>query len=285
MGGLFSGASKARSCCGMDSIKYFDDRIYPRVFPAPSVNKKKMESLGASDEDKRTTMRMIKSGLSELNISTVAIAPKNNLLDKYVIFSHGNGSDIELNYQWQKYFCDRFGVHIISYDYPSYGFTDGRANESKCVECLSAVVSFVESFVKRENIILMGHSLGTGVVIDYVSQQKWRNPIILVAPYKSIPRVILDSSFADCLIKNYKLGSIYKINQIICPVKIIHGEADTLILVSHGKEIYDKLVDKSLRPVWVKDAGHNDILEMLPERDIMEVLAYGGAAAPITSAM
>jgi pimeloyl-ACP methyl ester carboxylesterase len=260
MGSLLS--SPTSRTCGIDSVQSIDRRINPLVFPAPK-----------SDNNAIEGMLTIKSG-SGIEVSALIVTPKVKLSEKYVIFSHGNGSDLKINYEWMKSFSNLFGVDIISYDYPSYGLTRGIANEQKCVECLAAVVEHVSSLVKKQNIILMAHSLGTGIVIDYVSKCDWKNVVILISPYKSIPRVMLDSSFSDSLVQNYNFASFEKMHLVNCPVKIFHGEKDLLILISHGKEIYDKLKDKSLAPVWIREAGHNDILYMLPDDDVFEALNY-----------
>src|SRR5258705_194298 len=80
--------------------------------------------------------------------------------------------------------------------------------------------------IEEKNIILIGQSLGTGIVIDYVSKNKWDSPIILISPYKSIISVVCDSSIVKPI---DKFQSLKKIKSITCPVKIFHGKEDKTI--------------------------------------------------------
>jgi fermentation-respiration switch protein FrsA (DUF1100 family) len=56
-----------------------------------------------------------------------------------------------------------------------------------------------------------------------------------------------------------KLRNDRRIREISCPLLVIHGEADGVIPIWHGRKLYD------LAPVpkqcwWVPHAGHNDIV-------------------------
>lgn len=108
---------------------------------------------------------------------------------------------------------------------------------------------------------MVGQSLGTGVCVDYCAKTGWVDPVILISPYKSLVRVIADSCISTAVDSSF--NTIEKIPDLKCPVKILHGEQDTLINVSHGREIYDKLSDKTFDPVWFPTAGHNNILERI----------------------
>jgi hypothetical protein len=37
------------------------------------------------------------------------------------------------------------------------------------------------------DLTLVGQSIGTGPTIDLVSKYKWKNPVILISPYISLP--------------------------------------------------------------------------------------------------
>jgi len=201
--------------------------------------------------------------------------------EKYIIFSHGNGCDI---YKMCEYFvnlasiinaCTNTKVNIICYDYIGYSISAPKTpSEQGCYDSLEAIMCYVQNnlHVNPQNIYLIGQSLGTGVVIDYVSKNKtWTTPIMLISPYKTICRVVLDSC---CVNPIDKFTSIYKLQNITCPVKILHGEQDRIINISHGKEMYDKLINKSLQPVWFEDTDHNDIIDKILPDHYLEVLNY-----------
>jgi pimeloyl-ACP methyl ester carboxylesterase len=109
------------------------------------------------------------------------------------------------------------------------------------------------------------------IVVDYISKYKWTTPTILISPYKSICKVVLDSSLTRPI---DKFRSLSKLSSVKCPIKIFHGEADEVINISHGKEIYKNLGNKTFDPVWLAGIGHNNILEAINNDDIIEVLNY-----------
>lgn len=200
-------------------------------------------------------------------ISYVHIKPTHNS-NKYVIFSHANAVDVLGMYDYCKNMSKIYSCHVICYDYFGYGLSNGECTEQGCYDSLKYVVDDVckRNNITSENIILVGHSLGTGVVVDFVlKQQNWKSPIVLISPYKSIARIVCDYMIVtpiDKFITHHKIG------KITCPIKIFHGELDELISISHGKYLYKQLKNKSLEPVWIK-CGHNDILNYVVYDDVL----------------
>ena len=213
------------------------------------------------------------------NNNTVPILHLKPIIgNKYIIWSHGNASNIHTMEPYLLELHNHLKVGIIAYDYQGYGLSNGQVSESNCYHDLEATVNFVlnQLGIKQSDITLIGQSLGTGVVIDYLAKHDWFSPAILISPYKSISRVVTEPSSISCI--SYladpldKFKSCTKITKVKCPIRIIHGTQDTLIDISHAKYLYDQLPDKSLTPIWIKRAGHNDILNKIKLRHIKEVI-------------
>lgn len=190
---------------------------------------------------------------------------------KVILFSHGNASDVLAMYNYCEHLANTYGIDCVCYDYIGYGLStkEGVVNpyEDGCYESIQIMVDHLKGHYDK--IYLMGQSLGTGICVDYASKNEWSTPIILISPYKSLVRVMMDSCMSSGLDTSF--NTYEKISNVTCPVKIIHGDADTLINISHGREIYDKINDKALDPIWVKNAGHNDILEYIKYHDLAPV--------------
>lgn len=192
---------------------------------------------------------------------------------KYIIYSHGNAEDIFDTCNYMQYLADKFGVNCVSYDYPGYGKSVGTMTEENCYKSLEYVVDFiVNAGASKDDIILIGRSLGTGIVVNYAHKYAWTRPIILISPYKTIISVVTDSSIKALI---DKFQSIKKIEHVVCPVKIIHGEMDNIINVVHGKELH-KLLKKEciMQPSWIRYANHNNILEKIDDKDFIDVIYY-----------
>lgn len=262
---------------GIDSISYIDDHLYKMIFRPPKLEESHIENL-----NNNSNVSLLNTKTNSGNtISMLMMKPRDEDADnnkKCILYSHGTAENIYTATEYVlKNLYIRFNINLLTYDYPGYGFTAGRATEDNCNESLKAVVEYAINQLgfDRKNIILLGYSLGTGVVIDYVSKNDWESPIILVSPYKSIARIKYDYPYIDSFMLKYGFRSIDKMKSIKCPVKIFHGEDDNIIYTNHGKELYDALPNKQITPTWVKKADHYNILEKVFENalgDVLEVI-------------
>jgi pimeloyl-ACP methyl ester carboxylesterase len=191
---------------------------------------------------------------------------------KCIVFSHGNGTDIYHMHEYLTFLANRLGIDVYIYDYYGYGLSPGNPTEKGCYESFKNVMDFVRQKYEDQDIILIGHSLGTGVVMDYVANYNWLNNIILISPYKSMGRVVMDSCACGVVKSIDKFGTFYKLQDVNCPVKIFHGTADKLIKITHAFDLYENLNNKSLKPVWLVGIDHNNILEAIDLKDIKDVV-------------
>ena len=177
-------------------------------------------------------------------------------------------------FEYFTYLADQLDISIFAYDYIGYGLSQNlKPREKLCYESFETVMYHLlyNLNINATDICLVGHSLGTGIVVDYISKNNWVTPCILISPYKSICRIVADT----CSMRLVdKFESIQKISTINCPIKIFHGKSDKLILISHSIELYKQLKDKSLEPVWFEGIGHNDILSSITKDHYMQVLNH-----------
>lgn len=84
----------------------------------------------------------------------------------FIIYAHGNGSDIGDIYQKLKEYSSLIPAHIMAFDYPGYGKCEGKADEASVDACLWSVFGFVRNMIRwpDENILFWGCSIGTGPV-------------------------------------------------------------------------------------------------------------------------
>ena len=213
-------------------------------------------------------------------ISLVEIYPTKetmvncNASQKYLIYSHGNNGTILSKFSYFLNLSANLNISIIAYDYIGYGLSENKLpTETGCYDSLKCTIDYVVDLgADFSNIYLMGRSLGTGVVIDYVSKNDWGTPIILISPYKSIATIILDTEF-NIFYPIDKFRSVEKLKSVKCPAKIFHGEDDTVINISHGKNLYDNLPNKLFEPTWLKNIGHQRILKMITIDHYQEIIS------------
>lgn len=219
----------------------------------------------------------------QINLSYFVIHPvdRNRSYNPYILWSHGNGSDLMELYPIIKNLHTRLSgqIGIIVYDYEGYGLSSGQSREINCYRNLDMMIEFCKTRlnIPLDRLFLLGHSLGTGVVINYVSKiTEWKTPIILLSPYKSISRVLVDPHWTDIL-TNFivncidRFKSIDKIENITCPIVIYHGMRDTLIDYHHSIELRKKNKTRTTL-ILIKRAGHNDILNHIDPKEIWNIV-------------
>jgi pimeloyl-ACP methyl ester carboxylesterase len=253
---------------GVDSFDFVNYYIKQILYPIPQTSKEQIKKLNKIDNTK--IFHIIHNNLK---ICVCEIYPKSKNIKKILIFTHGNGCDIYTFHSYLKNLSENLDdVLVVSWDYPQYGLSEGILDEHTCYKALELVISH---YIKITNkILLIGQSLGTGVVVDYVSKIKnyWKNPIILISPYKSIPKIITNLNFFENLICKNKFSTYKKITNTTCPIKIFHGESDEIIDISHSYELYNLIPNKYIKPTWYKNISHNDILNEIKINDYNEIL-------------
>lgn len=240
------------------------------VFQPPERSSKKIRKLIRKQEH-----NFVSNNEYKISYWTSKPIVYDSSLRKCILFSHGNSSDIITMRSFCRYLANIFNMDCVIYDYLGYGASrdlNQRNKKTHPTESGSYIsIKMIMSHLKEKYdiVYIVGQSLGTGVCVDYCATNDWTTPIILISPYKSIATIISNSlmtSSFDCCFNTFE-----KINKLKCPVKIIHGDSDLLIDISHGKDIYQALPDKSLNPVWLKGVGHTDILNNLTIDHLLEV--------------
>jgi fermentation-respiration switch protein FrsA (DUF1100 family) len=172
-----------------------------------------------------------------------------------ILFSHGNAEDLGDIRPLLDRFYDK-GFSVFGYDYHGYGTSRGRASEKNAYRDVEAVYKYlVEQLkVEPERIIVMGRSVGGGPSTHIASKEK-------------IGALILESTFVTAfrvktripLLPFDKFRNISKIKNVNCPVLIIHGKADKMIPIWHGKKLFQAAREPKFS-LWIEGAGHNDDL-------------------------
>lgn len=200
---------------------------------------------------------------------------------KYMIWSHSNATNIFTMYTYLKFLTFLLKINIICYDYQGYGLSTGKCTEYTCYYNHECIINYAINTLKidEKNIILTGHSLGTGVVIDYAVKNNWKHPIILISPYKSILSIVNDKipyiyMIKPCINFINMFKNNKKIKNLHCPVKIIHSLNDSIIPIKQSHKLYKDLNCKLFKLSTILDGNHNDIFFYLKYCHFKECVEY-----------
>ena len=164
-------------------------------------------------------------------------------LRKTIVFFHGSDGNVSyelptLRFLWQ------LGASVLLIDYPGYGRSDGRCNESLCYQAGDAAWSFVSNVqgVQPQDVILFGQSLGTAVA-TYVAATRECGGLVFQSGFTSVPDM---ASMLFPLIPlplfwafaRTRMNSLRRVIDCRCPVLVLHSRADEHIPIEQGRRIY-----------------------------------------------
>lgn len=174
-----------------------------------------------------------------------------------ILYSHGNAEDLG-DILPRLYQLRDLGVNIFAYDYQGYGTSQGKPTEKNAYEDINTAYEYLTENLKipSNRIIVYGRSIGSGPSVDLASRQPVAG-LIVESGFTTAFRVITKIS----LYPFDKFANIEKIPKVSVPVLILHGDADMIIPFAHGQELFNAVIHNNKLSLWVKDAGHNDLLE------------------------
>jgi fermentation-respiration switch protein FrsA (DUF1100 family) len=178
-----------------------------------------------------------------------------------LVFFHGNGDSLYGDAEVpDPYVAAGYGFLIA--EYRGYSGLPGKPTEAGLyADGRAYLYGLMAQGVKSENIILMGHSLGTGVAVQLAGEFHVGG-LILLAPFLSVPKMAqIHYPFLPVkLIALDKFDNEKKIGGVNVPVLIVNGTADEIIPASQGKRLYE-LAREPSEFHSMPGRGHNDILE------------------------
>lgn len=230
--------------------------------------------------------------LNEENFEEIKIDNNGKLLDGWIkynseqqqapllIFFGGNAQNSSntclnfLNTNKYEYF-EEYNLMII--DYPGYGLSDGKPSDTTMFDSALKVYDYAIKLdcVDKNNIVVLGYSIGTGVA-TYVASQRNVNGLILVAPYDEALSLYNDNVNIFYgplkLLARYKFNSIYYAQSVTVSPLIITSYDDEVINYKFSLNLaeYFDSVDKMI--LLDNNVKHNDYFS---QEDVLKnIYAY-----------
>ncbi|CAD8126867.1 unnamed protein product [Paramecium sonneborni] len=205
------------------------------------------------------------SGIPQNRQVPVLLVKHDNFLDdpnnKYIMFFHSNSEDIYNCYEYLFPIVSTFNVNLILVEYPSYGI---YSNQSASADTISEDAIAVYQYfinkrrIKQDDIILMGRSMGCGPACLLASKF---NPaaLITISAYTSLKEVA--QSFIGSVLSKLidsKFDNLKIINDVTCPMLVIHGQKDLFINCDHSKKLISSTKSKIKQYHLSLNMTHND---------------------------
>jgi uncharacterized protein len=178
-----------------------------------------------------------------------------------IVFFHGNGDNLYHTAQiGDAYIAAGYGILLT--EYRGYSGMPGKPTEAGLYADGRAYMhGLIAQGVKAKDVILFGHSLGTGVATQ-LAQEFDVGGLMLLAPYLSIAKMAqIDLPYfpAERLTRD-RFENFRKIDKIHAPLLIVNGARDEVIPASQGRALYD-LAHAPREFHSIPDRGHNDLFD------------------------
>jgi pimeloyl-ACP methyl ester carboxylesterase len=144
-------------------------------------------------------------------------------------------------------------------DYRGFGKSTGKMSEKALHADAKLAYDYLRKQYPAEKIIVYGRSIGTGIAVKLASEQP-AAALVLETPYTNLVDLakahypMLPAS----LLLSYTLRSDEWINQVKCPVLIMHGTADQVVPYALGKKLAEK-AGSAASFVSIPGGSHNNL--------------------------
>jgi fermentation-respiration switch protein FrsA (DUF1100 family) len=179
-----------------------------------------------------------------------------------VLYAHGNGDHVAHLGRYLKHLRDELRVSVFAFDYRGWGRSEGTPGEIGILEDGRAAQAWLAERTGRrpDELVLMGRSLGGGVVIDLAAKSGARG-VILQNTFTSLPDVaarLYPWAPVRWLMKN-RYESLGKVGNYRGPLFASHGTADELVPYELGRRLYDAVPGR--KEFFVVDGGGHNAAE------------------------
>lgn len=157
-----------------------------------------------------------------------------------VLFCHGNAGNIS-------YLVDRikdvnsFGYDCMVIDYRGFGKSGGEPSEQNMYEDVLSAWEYltVVRKIPASKIIVHGRSLGGGAA-SWLASKVRPAALVLESTFSSALTLAQEKVFylpIETLL-NFKFDTMSRLNEINCPIFVVHSKDDELIPYKHGQDLY-----------------------------------------------
>jgi len=174
------------------------------------------------------------------NIELLGWYHKKNLNNyKTILFLHGNAGSLENRIHKINHF-ENMNINFLIVSWRGFSGNKGNPNEKGLYDDARSAISWLENQgIVKNDIIIYGESLGTGVATEIAQNNNFAG-VILESPFTSM----IDAAkskypiFPIRFLLKDKYESDKKIKHIKSPILIMHGEVDKIVPFWMGEKIY-----------------------------------------------
>ncbi len=184
-----------------------------------------------------------------------------------VLICHGNGGNISHRLATLRVMHD-MGLSSLIFDYRGYGQSKGKPAENGTYLDAEAAWQYLVSEQKFTpgQILVFGRSLG-GAIAAHLAKGHKPGALVIDSAFSSIKDLGAEMyPFLPIrLLSRFDYSTLEYVQQIDCPLLVIHSPNDELIPIKHGRRVFKAA--KEPKQFLQSTGGHND-------RDFLSTIEY-----------
>lgn len=157
------------------------------------------------------------------------------------LFCHGNAGNISTNMDSVR-IIHEIGLSLFIFDYRGYGKSEGSPDENGTYLDAEAAWDYLarKQNTPGKGVIVIGHSLG-GAIAAWLARKRSPSLLIIESAFTSFPEIaaVHFPYLPAGLIARYKYNTIGCLQDVKCPVLIIHSPDDEIIPFQHGLRLFE----------------------------------------------
>ncbi|MFC1930117.1 alpha/beta hydrolase [Chloroflexota bacterium] len=158
-----------------------------------------------------------------------------------ILFCYGNAGNISHRLDSIQIF-HRLGLGVFIFDYRGYGRSEEKPSESGTYRDVEAAWQYLieEQQVLHDKIIIFGRSLG-GAVAAWQAHSHTPGALILESTFTSVPHLAAEvyPFLPVKLISRFKYDTEGYLEEVNCPVLIVHSPDDEMMPYRHGQRLFE----------------------------------------------
>jgi uncharacterized protein len=191
------------------------------------------------------------------NLSIVQFTVPDSLCKGVVLYFHGNRKNIERYAPFAINFT-RNNYEVWMMDYPGFGKSTGKISEQILYNDAAILYKMARARFSKDNIIIYGKSIGTGVATQLASVKDCKR-LILETPYYSIDALMKHYAFIYPVswLTKYHFPNYLHFKKVEVPITMFHGTKDEVIPYKQAVRLAEENPGVTL--IAVEKGKHNNL--------------------------
>jgi fermentation-respiration switch protein FrsA (DUF1100 family) len=183
-----------------------------------------------------------------------------------VLYFHGNGGNLSV---WLPILAglQHEGFSVAAIDYRGYGASTGRPSEAGLYRDVDAALEWMARLAAPGRpVVYWGRSLGT-TMAAYAAAKRKPDGLVLEAGFADVRSLMRASPpiAVLALFSSFRFPTARYAGRAGCPVLVMHGDADSVIPFSNGRELYEAVPEPKRFHV-IEGGDHNTVAPPDPQR-------------------